>query len=120
MYLHDREWLQVHNQDALELIHYSCSQRVIPVGTAHLNARRLVRMLRQPIIGLTSRQLWDFGCDARVRTSAHCTVWCCHVSAIARLPCAPLTILPGSLTATAHETVGLHTGAQLPTKVPSI
>jgi hypothetical protein len=58
--------LQVQNQDTLELIHYSCSRRVIPIGTARLNARRLVRMLRQPIIGLTSRQMWDFGSDARV------------------------------------------------------
>lgn len=59
--------LQVYNQDTLETIHYACSNRVIPVGTARLNARRLVRMLRQPIIGLTSRQMWDFGSDARVR-----------------------------------------------------
>jgi hypothetical protein len=71
--VHRQAWMstftspvQVYNQDTLELIQYACSSRVIPVGTARLNARRLVRMLRQPIIGLTSRKMWDFSSDARV------------------------------------------------------
>lgn len=58
---------QVYNQDTVEVVTYACSSRVIPVATARLNARRLVRMLRQPIAGLTTRRLWDFSSDSRVR-----------------------------------------------------
>lgn len=59
--------VQVYNQDSVETVTYACSPRVIPVATARLNARRLVRMLRQPIAGLTTRRLWDFSSDSRVR-----------------------------------------------------
>lgn len=59
--------VQVYNQDSVDTVTFACSPRVIPVATARLNARRLVRMLRQPIAGLTTRRLWDFASDSRVR-----------------------------------------------------
>eukprot|EP00892_Ulva_mutabilis_P004077 jgi/Ulvmu1/2040/UM120_0036.1 len=61
----------VYNQDAVETVTFACSPRVIPVATARLNARRLVRMLRQPVAGLTTRRLWDFSSDSRVSMEKH-------------------------------------------------
>lgn len=112
-----RKWLQVYNQDALELMHYSCSPRVIAVGTARLNARRLVRMLRQPIIGLTSRQMWDFGSNARVRTAVQCTACCLYMTlhicqaAIRQrtLAVSCITQLPSCFLTRSRQTALVHT-----------
>lgn len=51
---------QVKTEDALPLVRYACSERVIPVPTNKLNARRYVRVLRHPIAAVFSRCLSDF------------------------------------------------------------
>lgn len=51
---------QIKTEDALPLVRYSCSQRVIPVPTNKINARRYVRLLHHPIAAVFSRCLTDF------------------------------------------------------------
>lgn len=52
--------LQIKTEDALPLVRYSCSSRIIPVPTNKVNARRYVRLLHNPIATVFSRNLMDF------------------------------------------------------------
>ncbi|KAL4432522.1 hypothetical protein ABPG77_000459, partial [Micractinium sp. CCAP 211/92] len=69
---------QIKTADALPLVSYACSKRVVPVPTTRLNARRYVRLLHHPISAIFSRCLTDFyspahGCIDRVPEVEGCT-----------------------------------------------
>jgi hypothetical protein len=51
---------EIKTEDALPLVRYACSQRVLPVPTNKVNARRMVRLLHHPIAAVFSRCLTDF------------------------------------------------------------
>ncbi|KAI7839964.1 hypothetical protein COHA_006285 [Chlorella ohadii] len=51
---------QIKTEDALPLVRYACSSRVIAVPTNKVNARRYVRLLHNPIATVFSRNLMDF------------------------------------------------------------
>lgn len=55
---------QIKTDDALPLVRYSCSPRIIPVPTNKVNARRYVRLLHNPIATVFSRNLMDF-CESQ-------------------------------------------------------
>ncbi|PRW58011.1 hypothetical protein C2E21_3586 [Chlorella sorokiniana] len=52
--------VQIKTEDAMPLVRYACSPRVIPVPTNKVNARRYVRLLHNPIATVFSRNLMDF------------------------------------------------------------
>ncbi|KAL4421226.1 hypothetical protein ABPG75_010517 [Micractinium tetrahymenae] len=69
---------QIKTDDALPLVRYACSRRVVPVPTTRLNSRRYVRLLHHPIAAVFSRCLTDFyspahGCIDTVPEVAGCT-----------------------------------------------
>ena len=43
-----------------EMLRYVCSQRVMPLMTNRMNAARLARLVRHPVVGSISQLLWSF------------------------------------------------------------
>ncbi|GAB4823067.1 hypothetical protein N2152v2_010113 [Parachlorella kessleri] len=56
--------VQAHTEDALRTLQYTCSDRVVPVPTSTVSAKRIGRVLRHPIIVVFSRMLTDFSSNA--------------------------------------------------------
>eukprot|EP00775_Hariotina_reticulata_P003585 gene3585-3850_t len=52
--------VETRTSNAVPLLRYSCSKRVIALPTLQLNARRLARMVKRPFISWVSQRLWAF------------------------------------------------------------
>ncbi|KAK9843129.1 hypothetical protein WJX74_007389 [Apatococcus lobatus] len=50
----------VQGASAVGLLDYCCSSRVLVLPTAQLNARRIGRMVRHPVVGSIGQTLWNF------------------------------------------------------------
>ncbi|KAK9803748.1 hypothetical protein WJX73_000566 [Symbiochloris irregularis] len=52
--------VEVKTANAVRLLSYACSPRVQPLPTAQANARRICRMVRSPVVGSVSSELFSF------------------------------------------------------------
>eukprot|EP00891_Asterochloris_glomerata_P004631 jgi/Astpho2/4631/Aster-x0209 len=52
--------VEVRTPNAVSLLKYSCSARVLALPSGQLNARRMARMVKQPVVGAISQMLWSF------------------------------------------------------------
>ena len=43
-----------------EMLRFVCSARVVPLMTSRMNAVRLARLVRHPVVGAISQMLWSF------------------------------------------------------------
>eukprot|EP00884_Botryococcus_braunii_P018197 jgi/Botrbrau1/5060/Bobra.37_1s0025.1 len=58
--------VELHESTSVELLHYCCSSRVMPVPTCHFNALRIARMVKNPVLGILGQQMWNFDSPAQV------------------------------------------------------
>ncbi|GAB4823066.1 hypothetical protein N2152v2_010112 [Parachlorella kessleri] len=63
--------VQIKSPDPVPVLKYACSPRVIGVPTMVAQARRVSRMLRQPIAGLLSNMLLNYSSKAHVAIHAY-------------------------------------------------
>ncbi|WIA42759.1 hypothetical protein OEZ86_008702 [Tetradesmus obliquus] len=61
--------VETRTPNAVPLLRFSCSKRVIALPAGHMNARRLARMLKRPFISWVSQRLWAF--DSRCSLFMH-------------------------------------------------
>ncbi|KAF6262463.1 hypothetical protein COO60DRAFT_628176 [Scenedesmus sp. NREL 46B-D3] len=61
--------VETRTANAVPLLRFSCSKRVIALPAGHMNARRLARMLKRPFISWVSQRLWAF--DSRCSLFMH-------------------------------------------------
>ncbi|KAJ9511775.1 hypothetical protein QJQ45_022651, partial [Haematococcus lacustris] len=52
--------VQMSTSNAIPILRYACSSRVVPLPTARLNARRVAKMVKSPFIAAVSKQIMDF------------------------------------------------------------
>eukprot|EP00775_Hariotina_reticulata_P013650 gene13650-13773_t len=52
--------VELKTSNALPLLKYACSNRVIAAPTNQLNAQRLAKMVKRPVISIVSQQLFNF------------------------------------------------------------
>ncbi|BDA43260.1 probable ion channel POLLUX at N-terminal half [Coccomyxa sp. Obi] len=58
--------VEVKTLNALAVLQYSCSVRVMALHTGEMNARRLSRMVRSPIVAAISYMVWNYSCRPQV------------------------------------------------------
>ncbi|KAK9818136.1 hypothetical protein WJX72_007697 [[Myrmecia] bisecta] len=52
--------VEMKTANAVKLVTYACSSRILALPTAQLNARRISRMVVHPVVGSISLMLWSF------------------------------------------------------------
>ncbi|KAK9811837.1 hypothetical protein WJX72_011041 [[Myrmecia] bisecta] len=57
--------VEMKTMDALPLLHFSCSKRILGVPTNNLNARRLARMVCHPVVAEVSKMMWNFNSQSQ-------------------------------------------------------
>lgn len=58
--------VELKTANAVPLLRYSCSPRIIGLPTAQLNARRMARIIKSPVVGMVSSFMWSFNSQSQV------------------------------------------------------
>eukprot|EP01025_Chloroclados_australasicus_P037823 TRINITY_DN38681_c0_g2_i3.p1 TRINITY_DN38681_c0_g2~~TRINITY_DN38681_c0_g2_i3.p1 ORF type:complete len:744 (+),score=121.86 TRINITY_DN38681_c0_g2_i3:179-2410(+) len=58
--------VEMRTRNAVPLLQYACSPNVIAFPSNQLNARRLTRMVKQPVIASVSKSIWSFQSETQV------------------------------------------------------
>ncbi|WIA29180.1 hypothetical protein OEZ86_011691 [Tetradesmus obliquus] len=61
--------VELKTRNALPLLKYACSNRTVALPTSQLNAQRLAKMVKRPVISIVSQQLFNF--ENRVSVFVH-------------------------------------------------
>jgi len=57
--------VELKTANAVPLLRYSCSTRIMGLATAQLNARRMARIIKSPVVGLLSNFMWSFNSQSQ-------------------------------------------------------
>ncbi|KAF8072953.1 hypothetical protein HT031_000613 [Scenedesmus sp. PABB004] len=61
--------VELRTSNSLPLLKFACNSRIIALATTQLNAQRLSKMVKRPVMSVVSHSLFDF--DARVAVFVH-------------------------------------------------